>query len=57
MPEVYLKEASTDQLVIAYGSNLLRKNFAATVALAATGDMTSGTWLRVDARSTASITT
>lgn len=44
VPEVYLKEASPDRLVIAYGSSLLRKSFAATVTLAMTDNGTIGTW-------------
>lgn len=44
VPEVYLKEAAADKLVIGYGSSLLRKNFEATIALNATGDATIGTW-------------
>ena len=43
-PAVYVKDASPDRIVFGYGSALLRKNFTATLDLAANGGVTSGTW-------------
>ena len=44
LPEVHIKEASANRIVLAYGSTLLRKNFTAALDVAVNGDLTVGAW-------------